>query len=84
MTLNIEEIQKAHKYSDLIQTEFDTDGHNVFDNEGTQTDGGITLSAALGVADEADKEIQQLIDRVQELEKKLGELQEQLYTRDGY
>ena len=65
---NIEEIQKAHKYSDLIQTEFDTDGHNVFDNEDSQIDGGITLSAALGVADEADKEIQQLIDRVHELE----------------
>lgn len=45
---------------DEIQTEFDTEGHNVKDADGIDMGGGILLSNALAIAEEADKYIAEL------------------------
>jgi hypothetical protein len=55
------------KYAEEIQSEFDTNGHNVYAHH--EIDGtGIRLDAALSIAEEADKEIANLKERIESLE----------------
>lgn len=59
-----------YKYTEEIQSEYDTDGHKVFYDNGDE-DSGIRLPAALAIAEQADEEITRLRAEIESLEKRL-------------